>query len=204
LLIIIWDEHGGFFDHAIPQDAVAPGDTGLDSKHNKNGFTFKKYGPRVPALVISPLIPRNVIDHRLYDHASVPATLEALFGLDRLTGRDAAANSLTALFTLAAPRTDAPTVLPQTASGEAEPLGAAMAHAAAETLSVSRPDASADEGSLPGIVQAALRQDLAVSPEAEHPAIIDRVRTITKRSEAVQYLNDVRRKVAPVRATFEG
>ena len=48
LLLITWDEHGGFYDHTIPQDAVAPGDTGLDSRHNKNGFTFEKYGPRVP------------------------------------------------------------------------------------------------------------------------------------------------------------
>jgi phospholipase C len=77
-----------------------------------------------------------------------------------------------------------------------------MANAAAN-VSVSRPDDSADDGNLPGIVQAALRQDLAVSRPAERPAIIARVRSIKKRSEAVQYLNDVRRKVAPVRATFE-
>lgn len=202
LLLITWDEHGGFYDHAIPQDAVDPGDTGLDSSHNKNGFTFEKYGPRVPALVISPLIPRNLIDHRLYDHASVPATLEALFGLSPLTKRDAAANPLSSLVTLPAPRKDAPTVLPPVASTEAAPLAAVMADAAAN-VSVSRPDDSADDGNLPGIVQAALRQDLAVSLPAERPAIIARVRSIKKRSEAIQYLNDVRRKVAPVRATFE-
>jgi phospholipase C len=196
LLIITWDEHGGFYDHAIPPDAVAPGDTGLDSSHNKNGFTFEKYGPRVPALVISPLIPENLIDHRLYDHASVPATLEALFGLDPLTERDAAAHPLTSLLTLPAPRTNAPAVLPPVASAEAAPLAAAMADAAAP-ISVSRPDDSADEGNLPGIVQAALRQDLTASPAAERPAIIARVRSIKKRSEAIQYLNHVRRKVRP-------
>jgi len=196
LLIITWDEHGGFYDHAIPPAAVAPGDTGLDSPHNKSGFTFEKYGPRVPALVISPLIPKNLIDHRLYDHASVPATLEALFGLDPLTERDAAAHPLTSLLTLPAPRTDAPAVLPPVASAEAALLRAAMADAAAP-ISVSRPDDSADEGNLPGIVQAALRQDLTASPAAERPAILARVRSIKKRSEAIQYLNDVRRKVRP-------
>ena len=181
LLIITSDEHGGFFDHAIPPDAVAPGDTGLDSTHNKNGFTFEKYGPRVPALVISPLIPRNLIDHRLYDHASVPATLEDLFGLNPLTNRDAAANRLTSLLTLAAPRTDAPAQLPPVASNEVAPLAAAMADAAA-TVSVSRPADSADDGNLPGIVQAALRQDLAVSRPGNRPAIIARVRSIKTRS----------------------
>lgn len=202
LLLITWDEHGGFYDHTIPQDAVAPGDTGLGSSHNKNGFTFEKYGPRVPALVISPLIPRNLIDHTLYDHASVPATLEALFGLNPLTKRDAAANPLTSLLTLAAPRKDAPAVLPPVASAEAALAAVAVANRAAP-VSVSRPDDSADEGNLPGIVQAALRQDLAVSPLAERPAIIARVRSIKKRIEAIQYLNDVRRKVAPLRAGFK-
>jgi phospholipase C len=201
LLIITWDEHGGFFDHAIPPDAVAPGDTALNSSHNMNGFTFEKYGPRVPALVISPLIPRNLIDHRLYDHASVPKTLEALFGLNALTKRDAAANALTSLLTLAAPRNDAPSQLPEVASREVAPLAAAMASAAA-TVSVSRPADSADDGNLPGIVQAALRQDLAVSPQSDRPTIIARVRSIKTRADAVQYLNEVRQKVAPARAAF--
>src|SRR5207245_6630087 len=94
LLIITWDEHGGFFDHGSPPPAPAPGDTAPGSEHNQYGFTFERYGPRVPAVVISPLIPKNLIDHRLYDHASVPATLESLFGLTALTARDAKAARL--------------------------------------------------------------------------------------------------------------
>jgi phospholipase C len=202
LLIVTWDEHGGFYDHVIPGDAVAPGDAGPGSDHNTNGFTFEKYGPRVPALVISALIPRNLIDHRIYDHASVPATLEALFGLDALTKRDTSANSVTSLLTLEASRKNAPETLPPVASTEAAPLAAAMADAAAPAVSVSRPGDSADGGTLPGIIQAALRQDLEVSPSAQRPAIIARVRSIKTRSEAIQYLNEVRSKVAPVRAAI--
>jgi phospholipase C len=202
LLIVAWDEHGGFYDHAVPPDAVAPSDSGPDSSYNEYGFTFEKYGPRVPGLVISPLIPRNLIDHRLYDHASVPKTLEVLFGLNPLTKRDAAAGSLTSLLTLAKPRKDAPTVLPPVSSSEAAPLAAAMADATAP-ISASRPEDSADEGNLPGIVQAALRQDLAVSSAAERPAIIERVRAIKKRREAIQYMNDVRSKVALARTTSD-
>jgi phospholipase C len=201
LLIITWDEHGGFYDHVIPGNAVAPGDTGPDSDHNTNGFTFEKYGPRVPALVISSLIPGNLIDHRIYDHASIPATLEALFGLNALTKRDASANSLTSLLTLTAPR-NTPETLPAVASTETAPLAAALADAGAPIVSVSRPDDSADGGNLPGIIQAALRQDLEVSPSAQRPAIIARVRSIKTRSDAIQYLNEVRSKVAPVRASI--
>jgi phospholipase C len=200
LLIVTWDEHGGFYDHATPPDAIAPSSADLSSSHNQNGFTFEKYGPRVPALVISPSIATNLIDHRLYDHSSILATLEALFGLSPLTKRDAAANSLKPLLALASTRNDAPTVLPPVASSGAAPLAAATAESVSSVTSVSRPDDSADDGNLPGIVQGALRQDLALSPPAERLAIIERVRSIKKRSEAIQYLNEVRMKVAPVRA----
>lgn len=194
LLVITWDEHGGFYDHATPPDAVAPGVSDLSSSHNRYGFTFEKYGLRVPAVVASPWIARNLIDHRLYDHASIPATLEALLGLSSLTKRDAAANNLKPLLALATPRKDAPTVLPSVASPEAAPLATATAESVPSIASVSRPDASADDGNLPGIVQGALRQDLALSLPAERPAILARVRSIKKRSEAVQYLNEVRLK----------
>ncbi|HXA75921.1 MAG TPA: alkaline phosphatase family protein [Candidatus Acidoferrales bacterium] len=200
LLIITWDEHGGFYDHATPPDAVAPSSTDVNSSHNQNGFTFEKYGPRVPALVVSPWIARNLIDHRVYDHASIPATLEALFGLSPLTKRDAAANRLNPLLALPTPRNDAPTVLPPVASVEAASLEASMAQSVPSTASVSRPDDSADDGNLPGIVQGALRQDLDVSPPAERSNIIARVASIKKRSEAIQYLNEVRLKVGPFRA----
>jgi phospholipase C len=80
--------------------------------NNQYGFTFGQYGVRVPALVISPLIPRNLIDHRVYDHSSIPATVEACFGLNALTQRDAHANNLTPLLSLSTARQDAPTELP--------------------------------------------------------------------------------------------
>lgn len=54
LLMIIWDEHGGFFDHAIPLAAVAPGDTQPSTGHNQFGFTFEQYGPRVPGVTSPP------------------------------------------------------------------------------------------------------------------------------------------------------
>src|SRR5262249_50081618 len=53
LMIITWDEHGGFYDHVPPPPAVAPGDTVPGSEYNQYGFTFQQYGPRVPAVVIS-------------------------------------------------------------------------------------------------------------------------------------------------------
>jgi len=194
LLIVTWDEHGGFYDHGTPPSAPAPGDTVPGGPNNQYGFTFRQYGPRVPAVVVSPLIPRNRIDHRLYDHASIPATLEALFGLQPLTARDAQANRLDALITLKTARGDAPTTLPAPAvSGSAQAAFQPAAEAPAVDF-VSRPNDKVDEGNLPAVVHAAMRQDLEISPE-QRPAIVARVRRIKTRKDARDYLAEVQKKV---------
>ena len=178
LLIVTWDEHGGFYDHAgDPPPAVPPGDS-PDPRYNRNGFAFDRYGPRVPAVVISPRIPRNLIDHRVYDHASIPATLESLFGLPALTARDASANRLDALVTLPAARADCPATLP------------------APAAAVTRPDDSADRGNLPAILHAAMRQEITLAPERADE-IARRVAAIGTRADARQYLDEVRAKIHP-------
>jgi phospholipase C len=176
VLIITWDEHGGFFDHAIPPAAPAPGDTVPGSKYNQFGFTFQQYGPRVPALVISPLCPGNLIDHRLYDHTSILATLERLFGMNPLTRRDASANRLDSLIRLTTPR-DTPETTPP-------PAG------------VSRAEETVDQGNLPGVLHSALLQDLQSSPPEQRQTILDRFSSITTRRQAQQYLAEVRQKIA--------
>jgi phospholipase C len=111
LLIITFDEHGGFYDHVKPPAATPPGDV-VTSSYVQHGFTFDVLGVRVPALVISPLIPRGVIDHTQYDHTSMLATVERLLGTRNLTNRDKTANDLLHLLSLAQPRADTPTSLP--------------------------------------------------------------------------------------------
>jgi phospholipase C len=115
VLLITWDEHGGFVDHVPPGPAVPPGDGVAEAENVHHGFGFDQLGPRVPAVVISPLIPKNVVDHTEYDHASIPATLERNFGLSSLTARDAAANDFLHLLSLEAPRSDTPQVLEEPA-----------------------------------------------------------------------------------------
>jgi phospholipase C len=115
LLIVTWDEHGGFYDHAAPLPAIAPGDAPQFISSNKFGFNFKQYGTRVPAIIISPLIPGNLIDRRIYDHSSVPATVEQVYKIAPMTQRDAQANHLLPLVSLTSPRADTPTTLPSSA-----------------------------------------------------------------------------------------
>jgi phospholipase C len=109
LLLILHDEHGGMYDHVTPPTAVPP-DTYTSQ------FAFDRYGLRVPAVLISPFIPRGTIDHRTFDHTSIPATLKQVFGLSSfLTQRDAAAQTFSDVASLDVSRSDVPSSLAQPA-----------------------------------------------------------------------------------------
>jgi len=114
LLLITFDEHGGFYDHVRPGPAMPPNDLETAS-YVQHAFKFDQLGVRVPALVISPYTQRGVIDHTTYDHTSMLATVERLFGMGHLTDRDADANDFLHLLPRSVPRTDAPSTLPPVA-----------------------------------------------------------------------------------------
>jgi phospholipase C len=200
LLVVTWDEHGGFYDHVAPPAAVAPGDTPQFSSANKYGFTFEQYGPRVPAIIVSPLIPANTIDHRPYDHSSVPATAEKLFNLSSMTQRDAKANTLLSLMSLTSPRTDAPTSLPAAPNPalvdrvmRADAMGLPAPPA-------TRPAEAADsDRNMPGFLYVAMRSDLDLSPPDQRPAILARVQSIHTRNDARLYIESVRQKIHAAR-----
>lgn len=198
LLIITWDEHGGFYDHVHPGAAPAPND-GAPTHFNQNGFTFTVYGPRVPAVVISPLISKNVVDKRVYDHASIPATVESVFGIAPLADRDRNARPLDALCMLAAPRGDALMTLPNPAGGLIAPFTTEMMNDLS-SVDVAAPGESVDEGNVPAVVYSAMQQDLTLSDPAERPAIVGRVAALKTRADALQYMAYVQKKIRPHRA----
>ncbi len=90
LLLVLYDEHGGFYDSVAPPAAPPPNDDPTYG-YNTHGFDFTRFGVRVPAVAISPLIPPGTVDHTQYDHSSVPKLLEQLWGLEPLTQRAAQA-----------------------------------------------------------------------------------------------------------------
>jgi phospholipase C len=109
VLIITYDEHGGFYDHVVPRPATPPGDTPFTE--SRFGCHFDQYGPRVPAVIVSPFIEKNTIDHSVYDHTSILKGTEDVLGLQPLTNRDRDALSPSAALSLGAPRKDCPTSL---------------------------------------------------------------------------------------------
>jgi phospholipase C len=201
LLIVTWDEHGGFYDHAAPPPAIAPGDAPQFASSNKFGFTFKQYGTRVPAVIISPLIPGNLIDHRVYDHSSVPATVERVCKITPMTQRDAKANHLLPLVSLASPRTDTPTTLPSSAKPAVGELAMLESAQGLPAPPATRPQEAVDsDRNMPGFLYVAMRSDLDLSSPGQRPAILARVSTIQTREEAREYIEEVRTKIHAARA----
>jgi phospholipase C len=117
LLIWLYDEHGGYYDHVPPPEAVPPDDVpgrsmaarplwlqlahrALFPHHvedaddlDESTLRYDRYGPRVPAVVVSPYARPDCVLSDVFDHTSVLKLLEEKWNLPALTGRDAAAIS---------------------------------------------------------------------------------------------------------------
>ncbi len=72
LLIITYDEHGGFFDHVSPPKA--PLISGAETTEGMD-----RYGPRVPALVVSPWVERGSVTKTTFDHTTILKTIAKRF-----------------------------------------------------------------------------------------------------------------------------
>lgn len=114
-LLITYDEHGGIYDH-VPPPACTP--DGFVAQPSATGtgrpFLFDRLGVRVPAVLVSPWIPKGtVVDGREFEHASIPATatgwLLPSFDLThQRSPREKVAETFLDLLTLPAMRNDCP------------------------------------------------------------------------------------------------
>jgi phospholipase C len=115
LLIWVYDEHGGYYDHVPPPPAVPPDDVegrsviGTRTRvgalvrtvsprlvktkdHlNQGPHRYDQYGFRVPAVIVSPYARPDYVCSRVLDHTSVLRLVEEKWNLPALTARDAAA-----------------------------------------------------------------------------------------------------------------
>jgi len=97
LLIITYDEHGGFYDHVVPPLNVPSIGWGIT------------YGPRVPSFAISPWVPTRSVSHEVFDHTSILTTIRRRFLPPNVTVNLGArvtdkANDLGLLLSLTKPR----------------------------------------------------------------------------------------------------
>jgi phospholipase C len=99
LLIVTYDEHGGFYDHVVPPSASPP-------DCHKDEYTFDQLGVRVPTVLVSPWVEKG-FDATVYDHTSVLRYLIEKWGLEPLGHRATESNNFAPLLQrLKTPRTD--------------------------------------------------------------------------------------------------
>lgn len=193
LLIVTWDEHGGFYDHVPPGEAIPPGDSNPGEGYNQYGFTFTRLGIRVPAVVVSPWIPKGTVDHRAYDHTSIPKTLEDVFGLPNLTARDKAAKSVRSLLALTEPRPDTPVALPMSLPAKRP------------TQEIVRSGGeSVNSGNLPVFLHVAMRHEVALSQPDKKLAVVRRAQAVQTRAQAKQYLDEINDRVTEAKTAKKG
>ncbi|XP_047326450.1 non-specific phospholipase C6-like [Impatiens glandulifera] len=123
VLVITYDEHGGFYDHVqTPFENVPNPDGNIGP--DPNFFKFDRLGVRVPTIMVSPWIKKGTIISRPegptpnseYEHSSIPATIKKIFNLssDFLTNRDSWAGTFEHIVSeLTSPRIDCPESLPE-------------------------------------------------------------------------------------------
>ncbi len=73
LLVIVYDENGGFYDHVPPPQAA-----------DDEPEMFGRYGVRVPAIIVSPWVEARAVSSTLFDHTSIIKTILSRFCPDAL------------------------------------------------------------------------------------------------------------------------
>jgi phospholipase C len=191
LLIILFDEHGGCYDHVCPPTsqtcslAISPDNVVIpQGRSGGSGFNFDRLGVRVPAVIVSAYTPQGTILNTCFDHTSVLSTVVNCFGLPKgqLGKRQAIAPDISAGLTLTSLRVDhppipQPTTVVVSSQERSEALGRALLIASSKPVSrlqrsiltsasrkLQRPDLEADAQAVTTTLEA---DTLLVKLEAE-------------------------------------
>ncbi len=97
-MFLMYDEHGGFYDHVPPPPACVPDATPPNLQPTDPPGAFDRYGIRVPVVVVSPWARKRFVSHVVHDHTSILRFIETRFDLPALTNRDANADPMLEFF----------------------------------------------------------------------------------------------------------
>jgi phospholipase C len=118
---IMYDEHGGIYDHVPPPSACVPDSKPLLGPNDTPvSGAFDRYGFRVPLMVVSPYAKRGWVSHEVYDHTSILRLIQAKHTLPALTARDANAMIPIDFFDFASSPNLVPPSLPAPGTDRAE------------------------------------------------------------------------------------
>ena len=136
LLVITFDEHGGCYDHypTPPPFAKPPDDRKIEpGQPGYSGFNFQRFGVRVPAVLVSPLIEQGTVCSTAFDHTSIIKTVaNRWLNGQNLTERDLNASDVSEVLTRSSARADVPEIKPNPAPAfkgcGGQPLAAMHVH----------------------------------------------------------------------------
>ena len=111
-LFLTYDENGGFYDHVRPPRAPKPDNIPPMLQKGDVKAGFRRYGFRIPVVVVSPYSRRHFVSHVVHDHTSILKTIEVRFGLPPITNRDAHARPMLEFFNFRHPNFTTPPKLP--------------------------------------------------------------------------------------------
>jgi phospholipase C len=94
LLVWLYDEHGGWYDHVAPPAAIPPDSIPPRLRPGDVPGGYDIYGPRVPAVAVSAYAKPHAVTNVVHDHTSLLATIEAKWNLPAMTFRDANAATM--------------------------------------------------------------------------------------------------------------
>ena len=94
LLVWLYDEHGGYYDHVPPPTAIAPDDIPPDISPTDEPGGYDRYGFRVPAVIVSPYAKAHHVSSKVRDHTAILKFIETKWNIGALTYRDANADNL--------------------------------------------------------------------------------------------------------------
>ena len=183
LLLVVFDEHGGTYDHVAPPAAPPPDPA---APAGQMGFRFDRSGVRLPAVAISAWLDSGTLVGQTFRSTSLIRTLRERWPLGGpLTGRDAVAPDIAPLLTRTTPRR--PEEWPEVVAQPSPPMEQAIA-----------PDAPLNEEGK-AVLSAALAHERKLTGHA--PAVD--VETVTAK-EAVAILDQLQAAVFPTLAARPG
>jgi len=111
LLVWLYDEHGGYYDHVPPPAAIKPDSIKPHLAPGDYPGGYGIYGCRVPAVVVSPWARKHHVSNVVHDHTSVLAFVEKKWNLPACTYRDANANWMSSFLDFSTPAFKEPPTL---------------------------------------------------------------------------------------------
>jgi phospholipase C len=108
-LLIVYDEHGGIYDHVPPPACTPDGFSAAPSATGtRDSFNFDRLGVRVPAILVSPWVEKGSVIDEVFEHACIPGTVTEFFlgNYSARSPREIAANTFLGHLSLDAMRSD--------------------------------------------------------------------------------------------------